>query len=372
MRIDSKDTKHSNILPLNSSFSTRLIEWYQQNYRRLPWRETEDPYKIWLSEIILQQTRVAQGLPYYNRFVEQYPTVHDLAAASETAVLRLWEGLGYYTRARNLLKCARTVVDQFQGKFPDNYKTLLTLPGIGPYTAAAIASIAFKEAVPVVDGNVYRVLARIFDIEIPINSNNGKTVFNKLAQQLISTTTPDIYNQAIMEFGAIQCTPIKPLCANCIFNTDCLAFRNDKQNQLPTKLAKVKVKQRFFHYLVIEFNNKLLMNLRNDEDIWAGLYDFYLIEDSKLTVFEELQDDLIALIKQHQLCVEKTPELYKHLLTHRTLYATFYKVTATPAFMQEFTILFKETNTQQFSLEETKLIPKPRLICNFLEKYVYI
>ena len=355
-----------------TDFSTQLITWYQQHQRMLPWRETKDPYKIWLSEIILQQTRVTQGLPYYNRFIDQYPTVYDLAKASETEILRLWQGLGYYTRARNLHACARTVVNQFQGQFPNNYKTLLTLPGIGPYTAAAIASIAFKEVVPVVDGNVYRVLARVLGIEIPINSTKGRNIFNKLAQELIATTAPDIYNQAVMDFGALQCTPANPLCISCIFNTSCLAFLTGKQHQLPIKLPRIKTKKRFFHYIVIEIGNELLMGPRTKGDIWTGLYDFYLIEDNKLNEFGQLTDELVDLIKRHGLAIEKKPKLYKHLLTHQTLYATFFRVVATAAFIKEAQTLFKNHCLNSFSPEITKLLPKPKLICNFLEEFVYI
>jgi len=362
-----------NIIPSNNTyFATQLTKWYQQHQRILPWRATKDPYKIWLSEIILQQTRVAQGLPYYNRFIEQYPTIYDLAAASETEVLRLWQGLGYYTRARNLHACARTVVNQFQGQFPNNYKELLTLPGIGPYTAAAIASIAFKEAVPVVDGNVYRVLSRIFNIEVPINTNKGKHIFNELAQRLIDLTAPDVYNQAIMDFGAIQCTPVKPICISCIFNTSCLAFVMGKQNQLPIKLPNIKSKKRFFHYIIIEIGDELLMSLRKEGDIWEGLYDFYLIEGDKLNEFEQLTDELVDLIKRHQLPIEKKPKLYKHMLTHRTLYALFFRVVATAAFMKEAQVLFKNSEINSFSPESIKLLPKPKLICNFLEEFVYI
>jgi A/G-specific adenine glycosylase len=366
------DILNSPVLPSGSHFSTELISWYQQHHRKLPWRETKDPYKIWLSETILQQTRVAQGLPYYYQFIEQYPTIYDLAAASETEVLRLWQGLGYYTRARNLHACARTVVEQFQGKFPNNYKTLLTLPGIGPYTAAAIASIAFKEPVPVLDGNVYRVLSRIFDIETPINSNEGKQIFNRLAQQLISNSMPDIYNQAIMEFGAIHCTPVKPHCNSCIFKLDCLGLLAGKQNQLPTKLPKLKVKQRFFHYIVIEYEDQLLMRSRKSGDIWTGLYDFYLIEDSKLHEFEYLTDELVSLIKKHQLHVEKAPKIYKHLLTHRTLHATFYKVIATASFIRDAQDALNRTIIVPFLIENIKLLPKSKLICNFLEENAYI
>lgn len=363
---------HTGTLPIADSFAILLMEWYHHHHRPLPWRETSDPYKIWLSEIILQQTRVAQGMPYYHRFVEQYPTVYELAAASETEVLRTWQGLGYYSRARNLHACARVVVDQYNGKFPNNYKDLLKLPGIGPYTAAAIASIAFQEAVPVIDGNVFRVLARIFGIETPINSTQGRHVFNQLAQRLISTTAPNIYNQAIMEFGAIQCTPVKPLCRSCIFQLDCIAFRTNQQDKLPVKQPTVKVKQRFFHYLVIQVGDHLLMKVRKKGDIWEGLYDFYLVEDSQPHELEHLRDELITLIQKHQLQVVKQPKLYKHVLTHRIIYASFFKIMATPAFMEEAAPLLQNSAAEIFHLEHTESLPKSVLICNFLKESLYM
>jgi A/G-specific adenine glycosylase len=352
-------------------FSTWLTQWYRAHKRDLLWRHTQDPYKIWLSEIILQQTRVAQGLPYYQRFIEQYPTIHDLARASEESILRLWQGLGYYSRARNLHACARMVVDQFQGNFPETYQELLQLKGIGPYTAAAIASIAFKEPVPVVDGNVYRVLARIFGLEADIASTSGKKVFYTLAQSLIPAEFADEYNQAIMDFGAIQCTPHKPLCNTCIFKTHCVAFQTNKQKLLPVKKSLVKIKKRFFHYFVIQTTDHLYMRLRKSADIWQGLYDFYLVEDAQLKEFEELEDELIALIKHHQLPVVKAPKCYQYTLTHRRLYTYFFYIQATQPFIQAAKRLFTQTHSKAFTLEATKALPKPILISSFLEKSLY-
>jgi A/G-specific adenine glycosylase len=372
LKVLSSNLKNSNRDSLSNYFAAKLIEWYQLHHRTLPWRETKDPYKIWLSEIILQQTRVAQGLPYYQRFIEKYPTVYALAMDNETAVLRMWQGLGYYTRARNLYACAQVVIEQFQGTFPNNYKTLLQLPGIGTYTAAAIASIAFKEAVPVIDGNVYRVLSRIFGIEIPINSNKGKHIFKELAQVLISRTSPDIYNQAIMEFGAIQCTPLKPNCVTCIFKIDCLAFLTGRQSQLPVKEPKIKIKERFFHYLVIQLDNELLMKIRKPGDIWTSLYDFYLIEDSQHRKFEQLEDELVDLIRRHHLRIEEDSRVYKHILTHRIIYATFFRITATKGFIADAEILLQNRALHAFQIQATKMLPKPKLICNFLEEYLYI
>lgn len=338
----------------------------------LPWRNTHDPYRIWLSEVILQQTRVVQGLPYYQRFIEQYPTVQELAEAREEAVLRLWQGLGYYSRARNLHACARMVVDQFNGTFPDNYKDLLRLKGVGRYTAAAIASIAFRESVPVVDGNVYRVLARVFGLEEDIASTRGQKVFYELAQSLVPPNRADLYNQAIMEFGAIQCRPAKPLCQACIFKAHCVAFHTGKQQSFPIKHPTLKIKKRFFHYFVIQLAGKVYMKLRKDADIWQGLYDFYLVEDARLREADQLEDELMALMRHHQLPIIKNPRFYKHILTHRQLYVYFFYVKATPRFIQEAALILDKMYTRAFSLEETKALPKPILISNFLEEKFYV
>ena len=259
-------------------FANKLISWYQDNQRDLPWRHTRDPYKIWLSEVILQQTRVSQGLPYYQSFVAHFPEVFDLANATEQQVLRLWQGLGYYSRGRNLLKCARMVVEELDGKFPNNYMQLLELPGIGEYTAAAIASIAFKEAVPVVDGNVFRVVSRVLGISDDIAVASSRKVFFNYSKQLMMDAPPDLYNQAVMEFGALHCTPKQPKCDSCPLSLTCYAFQNSRQHQFPVKSKKVKVRNRDFYYLVIKSGASYLLNKRASGDIWQGLYDFYLIE----------------------------------------------------------------------------------------------
>lgn len=300
-------------------FADQLLAWYQVHQRDLPWRKTNDPYRIWLSEVILQQTRVAQGLPYYQRFVDKYPTVQELAQAEEESVLRLWQGLGYYSRARNLHACARTIVNDWGGIFPTTYQTLLQLKGVGKYTAAAIASIVFKESVAVVDGNVYRVLSRVFGLEEDIASTQGVKAFAVLAQSLVPQENPDLYNQAIMEFGALHCTPVTPQCTSCIFKDCCVAFHAGKQQTLPVKNKKIKIKKRYLHYLVIQHANQLYMKRRSSSDIWAGLYDFYLVEGDQLYVLDTLEDALLDLAKQHQLSVTRKPALYKHVLTHRRL-----------------------------------------------------
>lgn len=311
------------------NISNRLIQWYEIHHRSLPWRETRDPYKIWLSEIILQQTRVNQGLPYYLNFVETYPTVHDLARAAQEDVLKLWQGLGYYSRARNLHHAAQQVVDM-GGNFPDSYKELLKLKGVGDYTAAAIASFAYDEAVPVVDGNVYRVLSRLFGISTPINSSQGVKEFKKLAIQLISHEQPATYNQAIMEFGATHCTPKNPKCLKCPFQQDCVAFNDQRVAELPVKLKKTKVKNLFHHYLVTETPaGNTIMLQRPQEGIWAGLYEFpYIESDGSLLSSELVESDVFQEyfegVRFRESVYNQQPIVHK--LSHRKVHAYFWIV----------------------------------------------
>ena len=352
-------------------FASWLVGWYRAHKRNLPWRETHDPYKIWLSEIILQQTRVAQGLPYYQRLIEKYPSVQELAHADEEEVLRLWQGLGYYSRARNLHACARMIVSELGGKFPSTYRELLYLKGVGKYTAAAIASIAFKEAVPVVDGNVYRVLARVFGVEEDITSSRGTRAFYALAQSLVPKEGADLYTQAIMDFGATHCTPANPKCGSCIFIDHCVAFHTGRQHLLPIKRKKVKIKQRFLNYLVIQHGNELYMKRRKASDIWKGLYDFYVVEDQRVSDIDQLQDRLVMLMRRHKRSVLGKSILYKHLLTHQRLYARFWHFQATVQFMQEATYLLSQAGLKSFTIAKTKVLPKPILIDNFLKEKFY-
>ena len=280
----------------NSHFSKKLILWYLDHKRDLPWRTTAIPYYIWLSEIILQQTRVEQGLPYYQAFVSVYPTVKKLANASEEEVLKLWQGLGYYSRARNLHTTANYVSNELSGIFPTSYKELIKLKGVGDYTASAIASICFNEATAVVDGNVYRALARYFGIATPINSSLGIKEFKNLAQQLIDVDKPGNHNQALMEFGARQCKPQNPNCEICIFNDSCIALQQKKISELPVKLKKTKVKNIYFNYIVLIFKNKkTLLQKRIGKGIWQNLYEFPLIETEKNFKLEELNLSLIHI-----------------------------------------------------------------------------
>lgn len=346
-------------------FSEKVVEWYSANSRKLPWRASKDPYKIWLSEIILQQTRVIQGLPYYLRFVEKFPTVKTLAAASEQEILRLWQGLGYYTRARNLHKCAKTVVADFNGVFPDNFDDLKKLPGIGDYTAAAIASIAFLQPVAVVDGNVFRVLARIFGIDKEINSPAGKKYFTELANELISKNHPDLHNQAVMEFGALFCTPQTPQCPQCTFRESCFAAQKDLQAALPVKIKAKAARKRYFYYVVVKKGKSLLMRKRQQKDIWHGLYDFHLIEKTKPVKATSLVLDDPWLKTQNLIdpsAIEIT-EPYKHVLTHQIIIARFIMVPlGTGATMPNNELKF-------FTAPKISELPKPVLISKFLDDY---
>jgi A/G-specific adenine glycosylase len=339
-------------------FSEVLIEWFHHKKRDLPWRKTKDPYKIWLSEVILQQTRVAQGLPYYEKFVENYPTIVSLANADEQDVLRLWQGLGYYSRARNMHATAKIIVEDYNGVFPNTYEGLIKLKGIGPYTAAAIASFTFDEKVAVVDGNVYRVLARVFGIETDISSHEAKKVFSDLANKQISTKNPSTYNQAIMEFGAIHCTPTNPDCMFCVFAETCVANATGKQAVLPVKSKKVKVKNRFFDYFAIEQDNTFLMHQRPVGDIWTGLYEFYLNESNeKLLELDEIENDFLQKVLSKST-IKSCSESMKHILTHQRIEARFWHV-----ILNENITLPEKYNF--YSLEEIEDLPKPILI----EKY---
>lgn len=269
------------------NFHNLLIKWYLQNKRDLPWRNTTNPYHIWLSEIMLQQTRVAQGMPYFLSFTTAFPTVFDLANANEEQVLKLWQGLGYYSRARNLHKTAQYIATELNGIFPDNYKDLLQLKGVGEYTAAAIASFSYNEAVPVVDGNVFRVLSRYFDIETDIAQAYAKKEFAALAFELMPKDNPAIFNQAIMEFGALQCVPKSPNCQICVFSESCAALQKKKVDQLPVKSKKLKVRNRYFNYLMLsDAEEKTLIQKRTAKGIWHNLYEFPLIETLQEEDFE--------------------------------------------------------------------------------------
>lgn len=342
------------------NFIKTLINWYLENKRDLPWRNTKDPYPIWLSEIMLQQTRVAQGMPYYFSFLNAFPTVFDLANAEEQQVLKLWQGLGYYSRARNLHHTAQYIASELHGKFPNSYSGLVKLKGVGEYTAAAIASFAYNEAVPVVDGNVFRVLSRYFGIETDISSGKAKKEFTALAAELLPKDQAGLFNQAIMEFGALQCVPKSPNCEACVFNTSCMALQEGKVANLPIKLKKTKVTNRYFNYIVIsdaEGNTKLQQ--RTDKGIWYNLYEFPLIETQK----EEGFKTIAPLIKSESSfgssvvgIEEVNPISIVHKLSHQHLYIKFWKVTIANALEDGITP------------EQLKNFPFPIVIHNFIQE----
>jgi A/G-specific adenine glycosylase len=343
------------------TFSNTLIYWYLQRKRDLPWRKTKDPYLIWLSEIMLQQTRIAQGMSYYHKFSEAFPKVKDLANAGESTVLKMWQGLGYYSRARNLHFTAKHITNDLDGKFPNNYKELLKLKGVGDYTASAIASICFDEAAAVVDGNVYRVLARYYGINTPINSSKGIKEFKALAQSLIDVSQPGTFNQAIMDFGSLQCKPQNPNCEECPFQNSCVAFEKKTIKELPVKEKKLKVRKRYFNYLVIKTSdNKTVLEERTGKGIWQGLFQFPLIENQN-----ESNEEEVILSKEFKTIIPSNAHIrlfnqkpIVHKLSHQHLYTHFWII--------ELEGYEKAT----ISWSKVKEYPVPVLIDNFLNEYL--
>ncbi len=342
------------------NFTNSLTKWYLQNKRDLPWRNTQNPYFIWLSEIMLQQTRVVQGMPYFFAFTTTFPTVFDLANASEEQVLKLWQGLGYYSRARNLHKTAQKVAFEMNGVFPKSYIELLKLKGIGEYTAAAIASFSYNETVPVVDGNVFRVLSRYFDIETDIAMASAKKEFSDLAFEIMDKNNPALFNQAIMEFGALQCVPKSPNCLSCVLNPGCLALQKKKVNLLPVKSKKLKVRNRFFNYFVfLDEKENTIIQKRSDKGIWHNLYEFPLIETESVEDFEFISKQI-----QEQSFVENRivsmselntiPQVHK--LSHQHLHIKFWKVNV------------KGNIENGIDYEALLQFPFPIVIYNFVEK----
>lgn len=339
----------------------QVLHFHTKTSRDIPLRKTKNPYYIWLREVILQQTRIAQGLPYFVKFIKTFPTVFDLANASEETVLKLWQGLGYYSRAKNLHYTAKYIADKLNGEFPNNYKELLKLKGVGEYTAAAIASICFDEPKAAIDGNVYRVLSRYFGIETPINSTKGKKEFKELAKTLIDKEQPGAYNQAMMDFGAVHCKPQKPLCKQCNLNDNCIAFKKEKVSNLPVKLKKAKIKNRFFNYLfVVTKDKKTILTQRTKKGIWQGLYEFPLIE----TPNKINKQQLINSKEFKKLFVCKT-EVYLfnskdivHKLSHQHLHTKFWVVNTS------------SIATELISIEQIYKLPVPVLIERFLTEFV--
>lgn len=350
-------------------FRTTLLEWFQQSERPLPWKDTKEPYFIWLSEIILQQTRVEQGMPYYKKFVEKYPTIQDLATAPEDEVLKLWEGLGYYSRARNLHYTAKYIVKELNGEFPADYKSIRKLKGVGDYTAAAIASFAYGQAHAVVDGNVYRVLSRFFGIDTAIDTAVGKKEFKKLADELLDSTQPAEYNQAIMDFGAIHCKPKRPLCTRCLHKTKCVAFNNKQVHELPKKSKKIAKKDRFFYYLIMNYKGKVQIKKREEKDIWQELYEFPMLEMTQFCEWEEVteQEWWKKNFAEQQFYISKISKAYKQSLSHQNIVAVFIEIKLIEGFFLE-----KEVN---IVVERKKLknFAFPKIITTYLnDKHLYL
>ncbi|MCU0434175.1 MAG: A/G-specific adenine glycosylase [Bacteroidia bacterium] len=343
-------------------FSSELHRWYHQNRRDLPWRHTRDPYLIWLSEVILQQTRVEQGRSYYERFAQTWPDVTALASASEEQVLKLWQGLGYYSRARNLHKTAQLIATQHGGKFPQTYHGLLALKGIGEYTAAAIGSFAFDIAEPVVDGNVYRVLARVFGVDTPIDSTAGKKEFRQLAAELLNRRDPATHNQAIMEFGAVQCLPRNPQCPTCPLAQECVARTTGRIAELPVKARKTKVADRWLHYFVFRIHEHIYVKRRGEGDIWQGLYDFPLIETETAETDPFHTESWEKWSGSSKIKLLNTTDEFLHILSHRRLHARFYEVELRQQFSQAISKDWLKVTPLQF-----KKLAVPVLITRYLK-----
>lgn len=354
-------------------FAQKLIKWYQKHKRDLPWRHVKDPYKIWLSEIILQQTQVAQGLGYYLKFTSTYPTVKSLAKASEDKVLRLWQGLGYYSRARNLHFAAKSIVINHKGVFPTSYGEIKALKGIGDYTAAAIASFAYDLPHAVVDGNVYRVLSRVFGIYSPIDSTTAKKEFQNLANLLLDVKDPATYNQAIMEFGSQYCKPTRPDCENCVLSQKCFAFKNQAVGDLPVKAKKTKVRNRYFNYLVlIDKKGCIEINKRTKKDIWQGLYQFPLIEsENELSEQAFLQTKACKKMLGKKSGITFVSKQYKHLLSHQHLYARFYVIQMETTFKSNRTRANGENNAIYVERKNLNTLAFPRLIEKFMNEVLF-
>ncbi|NHN26658.1 A/G-specific adenine glycosylase [Flavobacterium jejuense] len=336
------------------NFSKTLINWYLQNKRSLPWRETNEPYQIWLSEIILQQTRVVQGKPYYDAFLSHFPTVFDLANATEEKVLKLWQGLGYYSRARNLHTTAKYIVNELNGIFPQNYKELLVLKGVGEYTAAAIASFSYNEPVAVVDGNVFRVLSRVFGITSDIAIANTKKEFQQLAQELLPEKYPALFNQAIMEFGALQCVPKSPNCPTCVFNDSCFALEKKCVAELPIKSKKIKVTHRYFNYVIIrDSSDGFVVVKREGKGIWFNLYEFTLLENIQKKSLAEVVEEIRVKFNSNEIILKNEKELV-HKLSHQHLHIHF------------FELKFNHKIEGALSIDELVKLPFPIVIHNFI------
>lgn len=347
---------------INHIFSQKIIAWYFLNKRDLPWRNTKDPYRVWLSEIILQQTRVVQGMPYFLKFTNAYPTLKELAEADEQEILKLWQGLGYYSRARNMHATARFVYKELDAKFPITYKELVKLKGIGDYTASAIASFCYNEVQAVVDGNVYRVIARYFGIKTPINTSKAKKEFKEIAFELIDNQNPGLFNQAIMELGSLQCTPKSPNCEACPVQDSCVAFQRNQIADLPKKNSRLKIKKRFFNYLILENKQRqTVVNKRIGKGIWQNLYEFPVVETKENVILTELIknsnfNDFVGNADFHLKQLNPKPIIHK--LSHQHLHITFWLLKTD----------YKDKSV--ISWEEVLKLPFPIVIFNFIEEFL--
>ena len=355
---------------MSKQFTNKLLDWDRsENDRPMPWKGEKDPYKIWLSEIILQQTRVEQGWAYYEKFLIHYPTIQDLAAAKDNQVFKLWEGLGYYNRCRNLLFTARHIVNDLNGIFPNQYEDLIALKGVGPYTAAAIASFAYNLPHAVVDGNVFRVFARYYGIHTPTDTKEGLQIFNKIAFDNLAKKKAGIYNQALMDFGATVCKPLSPLCSECVMQKTCVAFNQNKVGQLPVKLKLIQKKKRYFDYFFFTVGDKILIQKRDQGDIWANLFQFYLVEQEKIMPETNIYiNDILSnqlLIPSKNMVAQSAAFIYKQQLTHQELTVRFFKValTAIPE-------VFAKGNW--VSKQALKKYAFPKTIISFLNEQGYL
>ena len=343
------------------NFNKKLLSWYTINKRELPWRCTNNPYFIWLSEIILQQTRVSQGLPYYLKFTKSFPTVSDLANASEDQILKLWQGLGYYSRARNLHFTAKNILENYDGVFPNSYNEILKLKGVGEYTAAAISSFAFNLPYAVVDGNVVRVLSRIFGINVPFENANGKKEFQSLAQNLLDVNNPAENNQAIMEFGALQCTFKAPKCQSCAFNLECIAYTTNGINKYPVKIMRQKIHKRFINYFVISGSDSIMLG-KIQKGVWKGLYDFPFIENK----IRKSENEIVKSKEWSQLFIKKYYKIkfvsseFLHKLSHQHIYAKFWIIDANEVKIKNY-FFIKNSEMNKY--------PISRLADKFLKQY---
>lgn len=348
-----------------TEFARSIISWYKSNKRELPWRETKDPYKIWISEVILQQTRIIQGLDYYHKFIEQFPNVVSLANAQEQDVMKVWQGLGYYSRARNLQYAAKQVMNQFGGKMPNSREGLLELKGIGPYTSAAIASISFGHSHAAIDGNAYRVLSRCFNIETPIDTGKGQKEFESLANELIQNAPPSDFNQAVMELGALVCAPTKPLCNECPLFSLCQARKENSIHLLPIKSKKSVRKKRHLNYLVIYDEEHVVLTKRIEKDIWQGLYEFPLIESQKkLSKKEILNEQSIQELNLEMEILQGNDII--HLLTHQELHVRFFYIQLPPTIS-----MIKSFNNKEITktnLYTTSSLPTHKVITDELNR----